>query len=166
MPEQKKAGKNAFDAWKVGANFILEEDDQDEEEIAYNEYGYDLDLTKNEGLYADADEEADKKGLPSIDMQIANDQKYKNQYQIDKELGTSHGMSSLDDFIKEMANAMDKCISVTRMKMEEKEKMQKIRERIAEERKSVKDAEIRKDVENIKNLKTEKCCLSDLRNSA
>jgi len=166
LARAKKAGKSAFNAWKVGANFILEEDDQDEEEMAYDEYGYDLDLTKNEGLYADADEEADKKGLPSIDMQIANDQKYKNQYQIDKELGTGHGMSSLDDFIKEMANAMDKCISVTRMKMEEKEKIQKTKTEISRKKENIKGTKIIKDVKDIKNLKTEKCCLSDLRNSA
>ena len=162
LARAKKAGKSAFNAWKVGANFILEEDDQDEEEMAYDEYGYDLDLTKNEGLYADADEEADKKGLPSIDMQIANDQKYKNQYQIDKELGTGHGMSSLDDFIKEMANAMDKCISV----MEEKEKIQKTKTEISRKKENIKGTKIIKDVKDIKNLKTEKCCLSDLRNSA
>ena len=166
LARAKKAGKSAFNAWKVGANFILEEDDQDEEEMAYDEYGYDLDLTKNEGLYADADEEADKKGLPSIDMQIANDQKYKNQYQIDKELGTGHGMSSLDDFIKEMANAMDKCISVTRMKMGEKEKIQKTKTEISRKKENIKGTKIIKDVKDIKNLKTEKCCLSDLRNSA
>lgn len=166
LARAKKAGKSAFNAWKVGANFILEEDDQDEEEMAYDEYGYDLDLTKNEGLYADADEEADKKGLPSIDMQIANDQKYKNQYQIDKELGTGHGMSSLDDFIKEMANAMDKCISVTRMKMEEKEKIQKTKTEISRKKENIKGTKIIKDVKDIKNLKTEKCCLSDLRNIA
>lgn len=166
LARAKKAGKSAFNAWKVGANFILEEDDQDEEEMAYDEYGYDLDLTKNEGLYADADEEADKKGLPSIDMQIANDQKYKNQYQIDKELGTGHGMSSLDDFIKEMANAMDKCISVTRMKMEEKEKIQNTKTEISGKKENIKGTKIIKDVKDIKNLKTEKCCLSDLRNSA
>lgn len=166
LARAKKAGKSAFNAWKVGANFILEEDDQDEEEMAYDEYGYDLDLTKNEGLYADADEEADKKGLPSIDMQIANDQKYKNQYQIDKELGTGHGMSSLDDFIKEMANAMDKCISVTRMKMEEKEKIQKTKTEISRKKENIKGTKIIKDVKDSKNLKTEKCCLSDLRNIA
>lgn len=166
LARAKKAGKSAFNAWKVGANFILEEDDQDEEEMAYDEYGYDLDLTKNEGLYADADEEADKKGLPSIDMQIANDQKYKNQYQIDKELGTGHGMSSLDDFIKEMANAMDKCISVTRMKMEEKGKIQKTKTEISGKKENIKGTKIIKNVKDIKNLKTEKCCLSDLRNSA
>ena len=166
LARAKKAGKSAFNAWKVGANFILEEDDQDEEEMAYDEYGYDLDLTKNEGLYADADEEADKKGLPSIDMQIANDQKYKNQYQIDKELGTGHGMSSLDDFIKEMANAMDKCISVTRMKMEEKEKIQKTKTEISGKKENIKGTKIIKNVKDIKNLKTEKCCLSNLRNSA
>lgn len=166
LARAKKAGKSAFNAWKVGANFILEEDDQDEEEMAYDEYGYDLDLTKNEGLYADADEEADKKGLPSIDMQIANDQKYKNQYQIDKELGTGHGMSSLDDFIKEMANAMDKCISVTRMKMEEKEKIQKTKTEISGKKENIKDTKIIKDVKDIKNLKTEKCYLNNLRNSA
>ena len=166
LARAKKAGKSAFNAWKVGANFILEEDDQTEVEMAYDEYGYDLDLTKNEGLYADADEEADKKGLPSIDMQIANDQKYKNQYQIDKELGTGHGMSSLDDFIKEMANAMDKCISVTRMKMEEKEKIQKTKTEISRKKENIKGTKIIKDVKDIKNLKTEKCCLSDLRNSA
>lgn len=164
LARAKKAGKSAFNAWKVGANFILEEDDQDEEEMAYDEYGYDLDLTKNEGLYADADEEADKKGLPSIDMQIANDQKYKNQYQIDKELGTGHGMSSLDDFIKEMANAMDKCISVTRMKMEEKGKIQKTKTEISGKKENIKGTKIIKNVKDIKNLKTEKCCLSDLRN--
>ena len=166
LARAKKAGKSAFNAWKVGANFILEEDDQDEEEMAYDEYGYDLDLTKNEGLYADADEEADKKGLPSIDMQIANDQKYKNQYQIDKELGTGHGMSSLDDFIKEMANAMDKCISVTRMKMEEKGKIQKTKTEISGKKENIKGTKIIKNVKDIKNLKTEKCCLSDLRNIA
>lgn len=166
LARAKKAGKSAFNAWKVGANFILEEDDQDEEEMAYDEYGYDLDLTKNEGLYADADEEADKKGLPSIDMQIANDQKYKNQYQIDKELGTGHGMSSLDDFIKEMANAMDKCISVTRMKMEEKEKIQKTKTEISRKKENIKGTKIIKDVKDSKNLKTKKCCLSDLRNIA
>lgn len=166
LARAKKAGKSAFNAWKVGANFILEEDDQDEEEMAYDEYGYDLDLTKNEGLYADADEEADKKGLPSIDMQIANDQKYKNQYQIDKKLGTGHGMSSLDDFIKEMANAMDKCISVTRMKMEEKEKIQKTKTEISRKKENIKGTKIIKDVKDSKNLKTEKCCLSDLRNIA
>lgn len=166
LARAKKAGKSAFNAWKVGANFILEEDDQDEEEMAYDEYGYDLDLTKNEGLYADADEEADKKGLPSIDMQIANDQKYKNQYQIDKELGTGHGMSSLDDFIKEMANAMDKCISVTRMKMEEKEKIQKTKTEISRKKENIKGTKIIKDVKDSENLKTEKCCLSDLRNIA
>ena len=99
-------------------------------------------------------------------MQIANDQKYKNQYQIDKELGTGHGMSSLDDFIKEMANAMDKCISVTRMKMEEKEKIQKTKTEISRKKENIKGTKIIKDVKDIKNLKTEKCCLSDLRNSA
>lgn len=67
--------------------------------------------------FAKADEMAAESGLPEAEIRLAEVNHYHNQHQVDKSYGCSHGLTSIDDFAKEVAAAMDRKIQENRARL-------------------------------------------------